>query len=97
MYGFPRWRLFRILEELVTLCARHGEGFDLDNTHLMSLKICPYHIEGANDAEKNEIRQNQKKCGNNPEPDYFVNGYCSRYRYATGHCDMHSWKKKEDK
>jgi hypothetical protein len=96
---YPQWRLWRIVSDLSALWAKHGEdiGAELDNTGLMSLTICTYHIEGANLVEKKEMREAQKECPKNPEPEYFISGYCSRYRPKTGHCDRHDWEAKEDK
>jgi hypothetical protein len=95
--SFPQWRIWRINCELAYLYEKHGEEncIELDNTHLMTLKICPYHVNGGNDEDKKEIKDNQKKCVDYPEPNFFLDGCCYHYRPPTGHCDIHNWEKKD--
>jgi hypothetical protein len=96
-HRYPRWRLWRIVMELVDLHDKYGEETDLDNTHLMTLTICPYHEENGIDI-KDEIREAQKKCAHNDKPNFFKNGFCFYYRSSiSGHCDRHTWEKKEEK
>jgi hypothetical protein len=54
-------------------------------------------VEDADAEGRKKIREDQKKCGEYPDPNYFLEGYCCRYRPPTGHCDLHYWVKKEKK
>jgi hypothetical protein len=100
MYGLTfKWRLTRIENDLAELYVKHGEDLAVELMTATPFRICPYHVEcAANDREtKDEIRANQKECPTNPDPNYFLNGYCSRYRSVTGgHCDRHDWEKDDE-
>jgi hypothetical protein len=98
MYGLTfKWRLTRIESDLAELYEKHGEDLAVKLVTATPFKICPYHVNGGNLEDKKEIKEKQKECGDYPEPNFFEDGACYHYRPATGHCDRHTWEKKEDK